>query len=861
MSVFIRRFTFDPGNEVLLEIESVNILDLDPPASISGIGTGTVLCVGEFENGPFAASPGVAGMTAGVQEVAGANDFVSTFGSLGYAYAGINSNNPSARLRTADGAIATEAWNGNGFVQLSGKKFKRLLIARVDTSAGAVEFTRQAFLVGASGFSFNLEPSQTFAANVAGTTSTATFTATAATVTSGAGTYPTTFAGGETLVLGYDDAANITVTFLSGDQTRDQVIARINAYAGFTMAAGVTSTTFSLTAIRRGNTSQVRVVSGSTGVLTKLGLTGATTFGTGNVGNVDAVLFQEVKAVIEAAIAGTIVTQDGNGNLRLDMVYASNDDWMTSSTASTATALGFVAGQHASNSGFAYFLSGNAAGYGSIANGDTLTLGNDDSANFVVTFLTGDTTQAKIISRINGAAGYAMAAVGADATHILFRGNKNGGEVRIVSASSGVAANLSVTVGTVIDSVALAAGKIPAGTVVQAADGTKKFVTMQDAAVSVASVPGMTASGPGPYSVKVRAALDDGSSGSATAGTLVSKERAIALGSFKVTNPATVAAALTEAAIDAAYVLAIQATDDPNGVSHDANVIFSARQSNAVRKALRANAIAASSDGCFGRMAVVRPPLGTTKAVAQSGSQEPGVGAYRDQRVIYTFPQANTFVPLVAQRGLAGGSGFTVDGNVDVGADGFMANILSQLPPEENPGQATSFMAAVNGVETSANAQGLQIGDYTNFRAKGIAALRMDDGTAVFQSGVTSVDPTTQPELRNIARRRMADFIQDSLARRAKAFGKKLATFVRRKALTSEIRAFIETLLSRNDPQRQRIAGYTLDDKSGNTPDSLAQGLFRIILKVRTLASLDSIVLQTTVGESVTVDEILPQAA
>lgn len=859
MAVFIRRFTFDPGAEVLLEIESVNILDLDPPAAISGIGTGTVICVGEFENGPFAASSGVRGMDPGVVEVAGATDFVNTCGSLGYAYAGVNANNPCARQRYADGAIAAENWNGNGFVQLSGKKFKRLLIARVDTSVGAVEFTRQAFLVGASGFSYNLEPGQTAIVNVGGTSSTATFNAAAATVTSAAGTYNTGFVGGETLTLGYDAASNFTVTFLAADQTMAQVIARINAAAGFTMAAAVGGATFSLTGIVRGLAGQVRVVSGSVGVLTALGLTAANTAGTGNVQNIDAVVFEEVKAVIEAAIASVKVSKDGSGNLRIGMTYTGQHDWMTYSTSSTATALGFSSGQHVSNSGYAYLRSGNAAGYGAIANGDTLTLGNDDGANFVVTFQASDTTQANIISRINSYAGYAMARA-IDGTHIELRSNKNGGQVRVVSASGSVLTNLAFSAATV-SGTALSPGNIPAGTVVQTSDGTKKYVTMQDVAVTVAAISGVTASGVGPYSVKVRPALDDGSGTSATAGTVVALERAIDLGSFKVENTSTINAALSESAIDAAYVSAIDATDDPNGVSHDANVIFSARQSNAIRKRLRTNAIESSADGCFGRMALVRPPLGTTKAMALSNSAEPGVGAYRDQRVVYCYPGANTFVPLIAQRGTAGGAGFTADGNVDVGADGFMASVLSQLPPEENPGQVTSFMSSVNGLESSPNVQNFKIGDYTNFRAKGIAALRMDDGVAVFQSGVTSVDPSVTPQLRNIARRRMADFIQDTLARRAKAFGKKLATFVRRKAMTNEIRVFLEQLLSRNQPQFQRIAGYTLDDKSGNTASTLAQGLYRIIIKVRTLASLDSIVLQTTIGESVEVDEILPEAA
>lgn len=860
MSVFNRRFTFDPGEEVLLEIESVNVLDLEPPAAIAGVGTGTVLCVGEFEDGPFASGGNAYGYGSDkVLEVAGPTDLASTYGTLGFAYGTVKANNPCARKRTADSALTPEAWNGNGFVQLSGKKFRRLILGRVDTSTGSVEFKRQAFLVGGSGFSFNLEPAQTIQLNVRGTTTTATFNATAATVNSGAGTYPNGFVGGETLTLGYDAAANFTVTFLAGDTTKVNVIARINQYAGFAFASDGGGNVITLTGIQRGSAAQVRVVSGSGGVLVALGLTAATTFGTGNVQNIDTVTFEEVKAVIEAAIATVKVSKDGNGNLRIGVTFVDAHDWVTITTASTATGLGFTLGQHASNSGYAYLRSTTGPTYGSIAPNDTLTLGNDDAPNFVVTFIAGDTTQANIISRINQYAGYAMAS-SISGTVIQLRGNANGGQIRVVSGSAGVLSNLGFAAATV-QGTALSAGFIPAGTVVQIADGTKKYVTMQTVPVTVEATSGVTASGTGPYSVKVRPALDDGTGASATAGTVVALESQIALGSFKVENPALINAALSEAAIDALYATAIDATIDTNTVAKEVNLIFSARQSNAVRRKLRENAINASSQGCLGRMACVRPPLGTTKAAALSGSAEPGVGATRDERVIYCFPSANTFVPLIAARGLAGGFGFAADGNVDVGADGFMASVCSQLPPEENPGQATSFMSAVNGVESSPNAQGFTMPDYVQFKAKGIAALRMDDGQAIFQSGCTSVDPGVNPSLKNIARRRMADFIQDTLSRRAKAFGKKLSTFVRRQALANEVTAFMEALLSRTNPAFQRIAGYTVDRKSGNTPDTLRKGLYRLIIKVRTLASLDSIVLQTTIGEGVEVDEILPEAA
>jgi hypothetical protein len=740
MSTFIRRFLTDPGEEVLLEIESVNILDLDPPASITGVGAGTVSIVGEFENGPFAEPT----------EVSGASDLLSTFGSLGYDQAGVAANNPCARSRKADGAPLAEAWNGNGFVQLSGKKFRRLIIVRVDTSVGIVDFRREAFLTSSNsdGY-FDLEPGQILALDIGAGSVSATFSATAGTRTGVAGTYATTFAGGETLTLGYDDAADFTTTFLAADQSAAQVASRINLYAGFTFA-DTNGGQLRITGVKRGTAGQVRVIAASAGVLAILGLTVLTTAGTGNVANIDSVTPAEVETVVEAAVAGTRVEVQSDGKLRITRTYATATDTITVAVATTALNLGF-----------------------------------------------------------------AVAAAGANATGL--------------------------------------AGVIPAGTVLNNVGGTNAFVTMQDIVI--------TASNAGPYSVKVRHALDDGTGLSANAATIVKCTTPIPMGSFGVTNAALLSAALTEAAIDAAYVTAFDSTIDINTIAREINVIYSARQSNQVRKSIRQNVLTASADGCFGRIGVVRPPLNTTKTAAKSTTAEPGVGAYRDQRVIYCYPGANTFVPLIAKRGTAGGASFTSDGNVDVGADGFLASCCSQLAPEENPGQETTFTAAVNGIESGANVQGFTITDYTAFKAKGICALRIDEGKAIFQSGVTSVDPGTYPQLVNIARRRMADFVQDTLARRGKGYGKKLSTFARRKALAGEIRMFLRGLLSPNKPENQRIAGFTVDIKSGNTKTSLGKGLYRIIIKIRTLASLDSIVLETTIGEQVEVEEVFEQAA
>ena len=738
MSVFIRRYTFDPGNEVLLEIESVNILDLEPPASITGVGSGTVLIFGEFENGPYNVPT----------EVSSSTELQQLFGGFGYVYNGTVSNNPCARTRSADGAIVPELWNGNGSIQLNGKKFRRLLICRADTSVGAVSFSRLAYLVGAASFSYNLEPAQAISFKVdGGAADTATFTGVAATALSVAATFAAV--AGDTLVLGYDAATNFTVTFLTGDTTVGAWISRINQYAGFTFAS-LSGGQVLLTGLQRGSGGQVRVVGGTT-IGAVSGLAIANTAGTGNSANVDAVTPAEINTIINAATASDIrVEVQSDGKLRM-VNYSTPLTGTLEITAATATTLGFTVGQTG-----------------------TAVTGTD--------------------------------------------------------------------------------GVIPAGTRVRVPAG-QQFVTTQDLSITAA-----VAGASGAYTVKIRHATDDGTGLLAIAGAITEVQFAIDLGSFSVQNQLPVTAALTEPALDSVYVTAIGASLDLNNVAAEVNITYCARQSNQVRISLRQNAIDASAIGMLGRMCCIRPPLNTAKSVAQSVVAQPGVGAYRDQRVIYCYPGFAVFVPPIALKGTTGGTGFNATGIIDVGADGFMASICSQLPPEENPGQETTFLSAVASLERGANVQNLTITDYINFRSKGIAAPRIQGGVAFFQSGVTSVDPLVNPNLRNIARRRMADFIEDTIARRLVSFGKKLNSSARRIAITSEIRSFMNSLLSKTNPGSARIAGFVLDPFSANTPDSLAAGIFRLILRVRTLSSLDSIVLATTVGEAVDVSEAaLPQ--
>lgn len=738
MSVFVRRFLTDPGDEVFLEIESVNILDLEPPASITGLGSGTAMIVGEFENGPFNTPT----------EIASADDLLSTFGGFGFARNGVVGCDPCARSRKADAAINAETWNGNGHVQLSGKKFKRLVLVRVDTSVGTVQFTRLSSAKGKAAFAYNLEPGQLLAIKLNGAAAVnATFTATAATVTGVGGVYPSTFAGNETLTLGFDDSSlnpDFTVTFLAADQSAAQVAARINIYAGFTFA-DTSGGQLRFTARKRGAQSQVRIVGGSTGVLAKLGLTAANTNGTGNVNDIDSVKFSELKSIVEGAVAGTTVDQDSTGAPRIIATTAG----VTLEVATTSTADDF---------GFSE--------------------------------------------------------------------------------------------GVVYDGTTGSAGTIPAGTLVQNSGATVKLVTMQDIDVT---------SSAGPYSVKVRHATDDGSGISANAGT-ITVVSGVDLAAFAVTNPSLIPAALSESAIDSAYDTAFDSTLDPATVAKEVNLVWSARQSNSIRRKGLSNVLDASANGMQGRLFFGRPPMGTPKTGLISTTAEPGVGAYRDQRFVYCAPGVTTKIRDIATRGTGGGTGFTATGIVDVGWDGFVASICSQLAPEEDPGQSTSYAVNAISLESYWTGKTLKMADYITFKKSGVCAPSFDGGLATIQSSVTSVDPMVHPGLTDINRRRMADFIQDSIAARAKAFGKLLSRKVVRKSLLGEIKMFAETLLSRTDPSKQRIYGYTLSDKA-NTAASLGKGLYRIVLDVRSLSSLKAIVIATTIGPEVTVEEIIPEAA
>jgi hypothetical protein len=317
--------------------------------------------------------------------------------------------------------------------------------------------------------------------------------------------------------------------------------------------------------------------------------------------------------------------------------------------------------------------------------------------------------------------------------------------------------------------------------------------------------------------------------------------------------------AVSAAGLDALYSTAIDALlIDATPMSEVAHV-WSARKSLLIRSKLRSHVLTASQNG-VGRTTSISPSLNISSVTALTtvtGDADPGVGANRDERVFYHWPPIKTFVPEAVGAYIKRADGTTgTDGILDSSSDGWMSAILGNLPPERNPGESSpttkQVLAPVLGYAT--NVPTLDINAFKLLRLRGISGIRMDkDVGPVFQSGITT---SLTPGQKNISRRKMADFIEDSLASALKPFAKLLATDQLKDGVIGQANDFLTELLSPDQPARARISGFTLDPKGGNTPAAEAKGIFVLVIRVRTLASADFITLQFEVGEGVVLSSV-----
>jgi len=314
----------------------------------------------------------------------------------------------------------------------------------------------------------------------------------------------------------------------------------------------------------------------------------------------------------------------------------------------------------------------------------------------------------------------------------------------------------------------------------------------------------------------------------------------------------------------AKYAEVLTALESDSDPANTINIVMTSRAARLNAYNLRQLAQNRSQAG-LGMVAVVAPGLAcqTLGAATSSSSgattdQTFGVAspdaAGRSDRVIYTWTgvrQYNADAVGVSIATATGGS--TTDGVLDLTAAGHLCSVLSLIQPERNPGEltdvTTSALSTVLGQQRGAPV--LTRADYEVLKSFGICGIRIDRSSGpVFQSGITT--SLTSGRTR-ISRRRMADFIQDSLARQYNLYVKQLMSETIKTALITETDGFLAGLLAKATPNLQRIAGYTVDPTGGNTPELEAQGIYVIGVAVRLLSEMDNIVLSSSIGSDVVV--------
>lgn len=313
--------------------------------------------------------------------------------------------------------------------------------------------------------------------------------------------------------------------------------------------------------------------------------------------------------------------------------------------------------------------------------------------------------------------------------------------------------------------------------------------------------------------------------------------------------------AASSTGINTLYGTAIDSLLSLDTPASDVNLVFAARSSDTIRGLLKSHVLTVSARAA-GRCAVIAPTLKTLTTATVFGNSGAGVGAQRSERVFYSWPGVKCYVAEAAGTSIAtADSSTTTDGFLDTLADAWLAAECSNIPPENDPAQAAAPTPTV-----LANVAGLQrglpvldINTYIQMKASGICGMLIDRTTGPqFQDGVTTSLVTGE---KYIFRRRMADFIEDSLSDALKPFANLPQNQTFRDVVYSQADSFLNGLLSPDNPAAQRIQAYSIDPKSGNTPEMSALGIYVLVIQVRLLSIAQVIVLNCSISQNVVITQ------
>lgn len=865
MGGFTRRYASFPGADVISSIEGVVIVDNPAPGAVAGTPTGVVALIGEFADchlgvvvdpatGLITTQPQPVQITSGQDQLNQLGGFDATLGdwanSCGNGFASLRGKQFAAlvcvpiNLASSHGA---RIWR-----QLPTNKSAIDASPIVPTSAAQVpaayEFrvapnrVRTAQLVTFAGLEAYQTGVDAAVLAVAGA-------ATPASITSSVG--PFALFPAETLIVAFNAGGSQTFTVLGVKGFVQGAAATFAALNGttvkFALNGGATQTiTFDSSAVDAATTAafidanltggsasvvggQVKVFSGqfgtgssvnviSTNAAAGFAAAGLGTAGTGSAANLAAMTAAELATLLGAITNGTATAVGGALVLT-----------------STTTGTGGTVQVSASSTVTGYLGFDNAVHTGAAAGSGTQTVGT-------VSIPSGGLTNSQVTKGdafVLGVIGGAGALGGNAATY------------RVV----GVASDTSITVETADGSAFnwVTGSALPYRFhVAQVFDSTGQGSVITDAAQTGyvlpmrpldATIGASSALAPSVTPPAATATAWDPLSG-LTGGNIASLVYTAAV---QGVNPPS------SASFDALYQSCLDALLGDADPARSVNIVVTARTSATIRAATKAHVGLASQQG-IGRTAPISPALSVSSLTTVLGSL--GVQATRAERLDYNWPGFVYSLPEAVGISIPRTDGrATLDGLVEGLLSIQLASVLSVLPPENNPGQLAepvpTAMANVLAFQRSVAGLNLGINDYTLLKQGGVCALRFDrDAGPIFQSGVTS---SLTPGQTNINRRRMADFIQDSLTTAYQPFSKSPLTQELKDTLFAETDNFLSGLLSANNPTAQRIVAYQIDNKSGNTPDLEARGIYVLIVKVRTLATLLDVVLSSQIGEGVVI--------
>lgn len=218
------------------------------------------------------------------------------------------------------------------------------------------------------------------------------------------------------------------------------------------------------------------------------------------------------------------------------------------------------------------------------------------------------------------------------------------------------------------------------------------------------------------------------------------------------------------------------------------------------------------------------------------------VASYRDTdgRLIYAYPWVQSQIDGALQ--------YTTPAS-------WYASILSQTSPHIDPAFAgnTQFLGGMTKLKLD-----LSRDDYIQLKEAGVSGFEFDrDIGFKIKSGVVTQILDSSKVM--VFRRRMADYLTDSIAIFLKLYQNGVNSVDKRTEVKAQILDFIQRneqagILPSNKDVESGLAKL-VDTESLNTDSTIALGFFKILYKQRIFSSMRYIVLQAQIGESVVVTE------